>query len=257
MDGARNMSSERFQVITPSNPDYRNLLRGLTKEVWPEFMLHDTVANENWHELLDRFADYQVALYDAEKDRVAGIGSSFPLHWDDKLENLPEEGWDWAFEEAVRNHKESIAPNFHCAIQIVLRHEYQGHGLSRPMVDAVRSVTKSKGLMALIIPLRPSEKHRYPLISLDDYITWKDDENEPFDPWLRVHIRAGARIIKVCHQSKLIRGTRAEWEQWTGMKFSQTGAYIVRGALSPVDVDIEKNEGVYVEPNVWIVHQVR
>lgn len=256
MDGARNMSSERFRVINPSHPDYRNLLRGLTKEVWPEFMLHDAVANEHWHELLDRFADYQVALYDTEKNRVAGIGSSFPLRWDDTLENLPDAGWDWAFQQAVRNHEGGVAPNFHCAIQIVLRREYQGQGLSQPMVQAVRSVTKSKGLPALIIPLRPSEKHRYPLVSLDDYITWKTDEGEPFDPWLRVHIRAGARIIKVCHESKIIRGARAEWEQWTRMRLPQSGEYIIPGALSPITVDAEKDEGIYIEPNVWIVHEV-
>jgi GNAT superfamily N-acetyltransferase len=250
------MSSERFQVITPAHPNYRNLLRGLTKEVWPEFMLHDAVANEHWHELLDRFADYQVALYDTQKDRVAGMGSSFPLHWGDKLENLPENGWDWAFQEAVSNHKEVITPNFHCAIQIVLRNEYQGQGLSRPMVEAVRSVTKSKRLSALIIPLRPSEKHRYPLMSLDDYITWQTDEAEPFDPWLRVHIRAGARVIKVCHQSKTIRGTCGEWEKWTGMKFPQSGEYIIPSALNPIEVKVEKDEGIYVEPNVWIVHEV-
>jgi GNAT superfamily N-acetyltransferase len=251
------MSSERFQVITPAHPDYRNLLRGLTKEAWPEFMLHDAVANEHWHELLDRFADYQVALYDTEKDCVAGMGSSFPLRWDDRLENLPEDGWDWVFQEAVRNHKDGVTPNFHCAIQIVLRHEYQGQGLSRPMVEAVRSVTKSKRLPALIIPLRPSEKHRYPLMSLDNYITWQTDEAEPFDPWLRVHIRAGARVIKVCHESKTIRGSRAEWEEWTGMKFPQSGEYIISGALNPIDMDVEKDEGIYIEPNVWIVHEVR
>lgn len=251
------MNSERFRVITPAHPDYRNLLRGLTKEVWPEFMLHDAVANEHWHELLDRFAEYQVALYDAEKDRVAGLGSSFPLRWDDRLENLPQEGWDWAFQQAVRNHKEGSAPNFHCAIQIVLRRAYQGQGLSQPMVQAVRSVTEAKGLPALIIPLRPSEKHRYPLISLDDYINWTTDEGEPFDPWLRVHIRAGARIIKVCAESKTIRGSRAEWEQWTGIKFPQSGEYIIPGALSPIEVNVETDEGVYVEPNVWIVHEVR
>jgi len=256
MDGAYNMRQERFQVITPAYPGYRNLLRGLTKEVWPEFMLHDAVANEHWHELLDRFEDYQVALYDTEKNRVAGIGSSFPLRWDDKLENLPEEGWDWAFQEAVRNHKEGVMPNFHCAIQIVLRRDYQGHGLSQPMVQAVRSITGARGLPALIIPLRPSEKHRYPLTSLDDYITWKTDEGEPFDLWLRVHIRAGARIIKVCHESKTIRGSRAEWEQWAGMRFPQSGEYIIPGALCPITVDAEKDEGIYIEPNVWIVHEV-
>jgi hypothetical protein len=124
------------------------------------------------------------------------------------------------------------------------------------MVEAVRSVTKSNGLPALIIPLRPSEKHRYPLTSLDDYITWKNDEGEPLDGWLRVHVRAGARIIKVCHTSKTIRGPRADWEQWTGMKFPQNGEYIIPGALNPIEMNVEKDEGMYIEPNVWIVHEV-
>ena len=250
------MSSERFQVITPAHAEYRDLVRGLTKEVWPEFMLHDQVANQNWRELFDRFLEYQLALYDTENHRVAGMGNSFPLRWDDRLENLPEGGWDWAFEEAVKNHKQGVEPNLHCAIQIVVRPDYRSQGLSMPMVQAVRAVTKSNGLRALIIPLRPSEKHKYPLASLDDYVTWKNEQGLPFDPWLRVHVRAGARIIKVCHDSKLIRGTRTEWESWAGMKFPQTGHHIVYGALNPVDIDLEKDEGVYIEPNVWIVHEV-
>ena len=250
------MSADRFQVITPAHADYRDLVRGLTKEVWPEFMLHDEVANENWHELFDRFPDYQFALYDTEHHRAAGMGNSFPLRWNDSLENLPEGGWDWAFQEAVRNHKQGMQPNFHCAIQIVVRPEYRSQRLSMPMVQAVRAVTKSKGLRALIIPLRPSEKHRYPLTSLDDYITWKAEDGLPLDAWLRVHARAGARIIKVCHKSKLIRGTRLEWEQWTGIKFPQSGEYIVPGALDPIAMDVEKDQGIYLEPNVWIVHEI-
>ncbi|HUE98738.1 MAG TPA: hypothetical protein VMN99_05760 [Anaerolineales bacterium] len=249
------MSTERFQVITPAHANYRDLVRGLTKEVWPEFMLHDSVANELWHELLDRFPEYQLALYDTQNNRVAGMGNSFPLRWEDSLENLPEGGWDWAFQEAVDNHKEAVSPNIHCAIQIVVRHEYQSQGLSRPMVEAVRAVTKSKGLGTLIIPIRPSEKSNYPLISLDDYTTWKTVEGFPFDAWLRVHVRAGARIIKVCHESKTIRGTRAEWEEWTGLKFPQSGRYVIDGALNPIEMNIEINEGIYIEPNVWIVHE--
>ena len=250
------MNSERFQVITPTHPEYRNLVRGLTKEVWPEFMLHDQVAHENWHELFDRFFGYQLALYDTENDRVAGMANSFPLCWHDELENLPETGWDWAFQEAVRNQREGRTPNFHCAIQIVLRRAYQGQGLSRPMVQAVRAVTKSKGLSALFIPLRPSEKPRYPLVSLDDYITWKTEDGEAFDPWLRVHLRAGAKVIKVCHESKTIRGSRADWETWASMKFPQSGQYIIPGALTPMEMNVEHDEGVYLEPNVWIVHEL-
>jgi GNAT superfamily N-acetyltransferase len=248
--------SSRFEVITPAHTRYRDLVRGLTREVWPEFMLQDAVANEHWHELLDRFSEFQLALLDREQQRVAGMANSFPLRWDAALEDLPEEGWDWAFEEAVKNHRQGITPNYHCAIQIVLRQEYQGQGLSRPMVEAVRSVTQAQGLPALIIPIRPSEKSRYPLTSLDDYITWQTSDGFPVDPWLRVHVRAGARIIKVCHRSKTIRGTLDDWERWTGMKFPQSGRYIIPGALEPVEVDAEKDEGVYIEPNVWIVHEV-
>jgi GNAT superfamily N-acetyltransferase len=250
------MSSDRFQIITPAHRDYRDLVRGLTKEVWPEFMLHDRVANENWRELFDRFLKYQLALYDTENHRVAGMGNSFPLRWDGKLEELPEGGWDWAFQEAVQNHRQGVKPNVHCAIQIVVRPDYRSQGLSGPMVQAVRALTKSQGLRSLIIPLRPSEKHKYPLISLDDYVTWKTEQGLPFDAWLRVHVRAGARIIKVCHESKTIRGTPAEWEEWTGMKFPQSGQYIIYGALNPIAINVEKEEGSYLEPNVWIVHEV-
>jgi GNAT superfamily N-acetyltransferase len=250
------MSSDRFQVITPAHAEYRNLVRGLTKEVWPEFMLHDQAANEHWRELFDRFSEYQFALHDTQNNRVAGMGNSFPLRWDHRLEALPEDGWDWAFREAVKNHKKGIDPNLHCAIQIVVRPDYRSQGLSMPMIQAVRAVTRSHGLGSLIIPLRPSEKHKYPLTSLDDYITWRTEEGLPFDAWLRVHVRAGGRIIKVCHESKTIRGTPAEWAQWTGMEFTQSGEYIIPGALNPIEVDVEKDEGVYIEPNVWIVHEV-
>lgn len=250
------MSMDRFQVITPlTRADYRELVRGLTREVWPEFMLHDQVARENWHELLDRFQAYQLALYDTHEGRVAGMANSFPLSWEDRLQNLPEGGWDWAFQKAVEDHKRGVSPTHHCAIQIILRPSYRSQGLSTPMVEAVRSLTKSRGLPSLIIPIRPSEKSAYPLASLDDYITWETKDGLPFDPWLRVHVRAGARIIKVCHEAKTIRGRRAEWEQWTGMEFPQSGQYIIPGALNPITMNIEQDEGIYIEPNVWVVHQ--
>jgi hypothetical protein len=46
----------------------------------------------------------------------------------------------------------------------------------------------------------------------------------------------------------------AEWEEWAQMAFPETGAYVVPGALAPVDIDRERDEGLYVEPNVWMVH---
>ena len=249
------MDTDRFQVITPlTRADYRDLVRGLTKSAWPEFMLHDQVAGELWHELLDRFPEYQLALYDTENKRVAAMGNSFPLRWDDSLADLPEGGWDWAFVEAVDGHKKGVSPNIHCAIQVVIHPDFRGQGLSAPMINAVRAVSKAKGFQALIIPVRPSEKSKYPLTIMDDYITWRNQDDLPFDPWLRVHARVGGKIIKACHESKTVRGTCAEWEEWTRMKFPQSGLYIIPGALVSIEMDVEKDEGVYIEPNVWMVH---
>jgi hypothetical protein len=38
------------------------------------------------------------------------------------------------------------------------------------------------------------------------------------------------------------------------MKFPQSGQYVVKGALNPITMDVEKDRGIYVEPNVWLVH---
>ena len=40
------------------------------------------------------------------------------------------------------------------------------------------------------------------------------------------------------------------------MRFPESGAYVVPGALQPVVMDLEQNYGVYEEPNVWMHHPV-
>jgi len=249
------MNSNHFQIIAPNDlPDYRDLANDIAAASWPEFMMHDPVANENWHELFDRFEEYQFAMLDTESNRMAAMGNSLPFRWDQPLEELPEGGWDWVFLKAIGDHKNAITPNIQSAIQVAIHPDYQSQGLSAKMVKAMRAVAESKGFKNLVAPVRPNQKSKYPLISIDDYIKWTNDEGLPFDAWLRVHARAGARIIKPCHEAMTIRGTRAEWEEWTGLKFPQSGEYIVPGALNPIEINIEKDEGVYVEPNVWMIH---
>jgi hypothetical protein len=38
------------------------------------------------------------------------------------------------------------------------------------------------------------------------------------------------------------------------MALPESGTYVVPGALVPIEIDRERDEGVYVEPNVWMVH---
>ena len=77
------------------------------------------------------------------------------------------------------------------------------------------------------------------------------------DPWLRTHERLGADIVKVAPESVVVTASVAEWEEWTKMALPESGAYVVSGALVPIEIDRERDEGVYVEPNVWMVHSPR
>lgn len=251
------MDNTRFKIISPSDlENYRSLAGDIAEESWPEFMLHDPVAGENWHELFDRFNDYQFALLDMQTNRMAAMANSMPFFWDQPLEDLPEGGWDWVFLKAVEDHKNGVKPNIQSAIQINIHPDYQGQGLSTRMVQAMRGIAASKGYKNMVAPVRPNQKSRYPLTSIDDYIQWTNEEGLPFDAWLRVHARLGARILKPCHEAMTICGTRAEWEKWTGMQFPQSGQYYVPGALLPMQMNIERDEGVYIEPNVWMAHDV-
>ena len=218
------MNMSRFKIISPNDlENYRQLAGDIADASWPEFMMHDPIANENWHELFDRFEEYQFALLDTVNNRMAAMANSLPLHWDQPLEDLPERGWDWALLKAIEDHKNGVTPNIQSAIQINIHPDYQGQGLSMKMVRAMGAIGKSKGFKYLVAPVRPNQKSKYPLTSIDDYIQWITDESLPFDAWLRVHARAGARIVKPCHEAMTIVGTRTEWEQWTGMKFPQSG----------------------------------
>jgi GNAT superfamily N-acetyltransferase len=251
------MNSFRFKIITPKGlPDYRPLADEIADASWPEFMMHDPIANEHWHELFDRFTDYQFALLDTESNRMAAMGNSLPFHWEQPLEELLERGWDWVFLKAIEDHKNGVTPNIQSAIQIAIHPDYQGQGLSMKMVRAMRMIGESKGFKHLVAPVRPNQKSQYPLTSIDDYIRWTNDEGLPFDAWLRVHARAGAKIIKPCHEAMTIVGTRTQWEGWTGIKFPQSGEYYIPGALNPIKMNIEKDEGIYIEPNVWMVHEI-
>ena len=124
------------------------------------------------------------------------------------------------------------------------------------MLKEMASIARKEGFQYVTIPVRPSLKSKYPLIPIDHYINWRREDGLPFDPWLRVHERFGGKIVKICHESMRIPGTISDWEQWTGLRFFDSGDYVIDGALNPVNIDLEKNLGLYIEPNVWVLHEI-
>jgi hypothetical protein len=38
------------------------------------------------------------------------------------------------------------------------------------------------------------------------------------------------------------------------MRFARSGSYVIPGALTSVEFDLDSDRGIYVEPNVWMIH---
>ncbi len=131
---------------------------------------------------------------------------------------------------------------------------HQRRGLSAAILQAMRSTASAQGLTALIAPVRPTLKHRYPLTPIERYAGWMRPDRSPFDPWLRVHWRLGAEFLRVAPQSMVVIGSVEEWESWTGLCFPESGPYVVPRALQPVVIDRERDSGRYEDPNIWMRH---
>ena len=108
----------------------------------------------------------------------------------------------------------------------------------------------------MIAPVRPSLKERYPLVPIERYAQWRRLDGVLFDPWMRVHERLGAVVIKPEPRSLRITGSVAEWENWTGMAFPESGDYWFPGGLATVAIDRDAGTGAYWEPNVWMKHTI-
>jgi GNAT superfamily N-acetyltransferase len=243
--------SEVF-VTLEQRPDLAVQVRGLTLEVWAEFLQHDAVCNRYWRSLYSSFARFQVVLCDPA-DVVIAAGHTIPLVWDGTKEDLPS-GIDGVLERGVRDAEHSQAPTTLSALAAMVAPSHQRRGLSAAILQAMRSTAATNGLTALIAPVRPTLKHRYPLTSIERYVRWTQPDGSPFDPWLRVHWRLGAEFLQVAAQSMVITGTIQEWETWTGMRFPESGPYVVPDALQPVLIDLESDCGRYEDPNVWMRH---
>jgi hypothetical protein len=141
-------------------------------------------------------------------------------------------------------------------MQIAMRGDARGGGLSGTMVGAMRAGAKAASYRAVIANVRPTWKERYPLIPIASYARWTREDGLPFDPWMRLHARLGARVVRASPKALIINGSVADWESWTGMAFPESGRYVVPKATQPVTIDRERDEGVYFDENVWMVHDI-
>ena len=228
--------------------------RGIASEdVWPEYNLHGDVLNQHWGKLDQELPDYQFVLYDDETDEVLAEGHTAPLAWDGDDATLPD-GIDKVLEQVFAADADRSAATTLCALAAETPRGGRSRGMAPAILGAMRTIAERQGLSHLVAPVRPSWKERYPLAPIERYVTWRREDGQLLDPWMRIHERLGARVSRPLPQSLRITGTVAEWEQWTELTFPESGEYVFPEGLATLQVDVEAGTAGYWEPNVWMVH---
>jgi GNAT superfamily N-acetyltransferase len=216
---------------------------------WPEFMRHDPIGGL-FYGIETRFSEFVLVARD-DAGEVVACAYSIPFVMGG--EPLPDNGWDFVIRNGLLASVRGQEPDAISAVEIAVRPDRQGSGLSRQMLAAMCENAAQRGFAELVAPVRPNGKtdvHE----PMSSYAFRVREDGLPVDPWLRVHVRAGGRIEKVAPRSMVVPGKLEEWRAWTGLPFDEAGPVVVPQALSPVHCDVEHGVAAYVEPNVWVVH---
>ena len=237
-------------VTADERPDLWTQAEAEFLDVWPEYNNHGDVSGEYFGVLVPRYAHLQFLVWDVDADRPVARGRTIPFRWDGSLADLPA-GIDAMGLRAVRD---PAPPTVLSALAAEVASDRRGHGLSGVVIAAMADRAAEAGFDALVAPVRPSWKDRYPLIPIEQYAFWARDDGLPFDPWLRVHVRMDATTLRPEPHSMQITGTVDEWTEWTGMEFPADGDYVFPEGLAPLEM--RDGTGRYWEPNVWMLHRV-
>jgi GNAT superfamily N-acetyltransferase len=229
-------------------------------QTWSEFMHHNPTENQYFSpKRFARYFEYIMLAFESSKpEHIIARSFSVPFCLGSEVQRLelPDGGWDTVVRWADEDFLEQRSTNAISALEISVHPEFQKQGLSGLMLEAMKNNARRLGVQNLYAPVRPTQKHLEPNTPMQDYVTRVREDGLPFDPWLRLHVKAGGKIQKIAPCSAIISGTLKQWRTWTGLAFDQSGEIIVPKALVPVYVSLEQNHAVYVEPNVWLQHTI-
>lgn len=247
-------------IIEPldQRPDLAPMLYRLSG-IWPTFMQQDPVSDFYYDVAVRDYPEFTMVAYYADQPDVPVARSHavpFTLDSDPGRTDFPDDGWDAVIRWGSLDRAAGRTPTHVSALEIGIKPELRGGGLSGQLLAAMRDNVARLGFSDLYAPVRPSAKSAEPHTPMSEYAFRTRSDGMPHDPWLRVHVRAGARVVRVCPRAMTIAGSLAEWRDWTGLPFDRTGVVEVPGALVPVHCSVEHDHAVYVEPGVWVHHRI-
>jgi len=231
-------------------PDYLEELTAFHLKTGPGFLCH--AHGHDWNSIIERFTDYQFLLMSGNELRGGAL--TLPLYWDGGADSLPS-----TIEEVVMRaieccqRKEQV--NAMVVLALVSDEQHYGNAWKAELLTTLKHLASEQGFTSVLAPVRPNRKCEYPLMPFGQYVRWRLSGGAPFDPDLRAHWNLGAVFVSAMPRALTIEGKVKEWERWTGMRFTESGEYIVDGAQRPVIIDQINDLGYYTDPNIWMLHK--
>jgi GNAT superfamily N-acetyltransferase len=136
---------------------------------WPAFMTQDPTALLFYGYIDEHYPEYALVAVDRATGAPVAKAYSAPLSFDgDVAAGLPDGGWDWAIRRCAHDRLSGTKPTIVSALEILVRPDARGGGLSALMLAAMRDNVRRLGFTDLVAPVRPSGKHAHPFQPIDE-----------------------------------------------------------------------------------------
>jgi GNAT superfamily N-acetyltransferase len=183
-----------------------------------------------------------------EDDLPVATVRAAPVTWDGTADDAPAAGAGGLVQRIERG----TGADTLAVADITVAFGARGRGVGTQVVGDLLARAGALGLARVLVLLRPHAKERFPLVPFARYASFTREDGAPFDPWFRVAWRAGLVPVRGVDRSLVARADVASWERWLGHGVPGSGPYLVPGAIKPAIVEVERDEGRYREPHLWV-----
>ena len=224
---------------------------------WPEFMLHDPWGDAFFGRLPEVFPQWQQLLLD-DDGAVVGKVNAIPFPWDGTDDDLPDRGWGAVMERGFTAQRRGIPAT---AVSLLEARLVARPARRRPLAADARGDGGAGGRGRAARPVRPGAAD--PQARGAVCRRWPTTPSRPGTTGCRPTRGSGCTCAWAGGSS---RWRRARWSSrgpcgsgasGRACRSTRPGDVVVPFACNPVHVSLEQDHAVYVEPNVWVHHDLR
>jgi GNAT superfamily N-acetyltransferase len=213
----------------------------------PPFLAELTAGHRRL--LDDRWPALQWVASSADDEPLVVV-RAVPIRWDGTTEGAPGAGLGRLLGEA-KEARDTAADTL-AVVDLTVHPAHRGGGVGPRVLAELEARRTEAGLERLLVLVRPHAKRQHPLVPFARYLAAAHDDGRPRDGWLAAVWAAGFHPVRGVDRSLVARAPVATWERWYGRSFPTSGPYLVAGAIKPAIVELERDEGRYREPHLWV-----